>query len=150
MNTSTRVPAARAPDDAVRLRLDPHPGRTTVLDGAWWPRSTNALAELPDLVQALAGRRGEITHVLFNATEWDLPHPHRAGTGRRAVRLGWYTSQPSGLITVISDFGADRFDLLVVPPGVSQASADIAAAAAADPTDRRHTPELIAEIAHAG
>ncbi|GGN19209.1 hypothetical protein FHR83_003977 [Actinoplanes campanulatus] len=70
----------------------------------------------------------------------------RAGTGRRAVRLGWYTSQPPGVVTVISDFGADRFDLLIVPPGASQASADTAAA---DPTDRRHTPELIAEIAHA-
>ncbi|GAA2881035.1 hypothetical protein Acy02nite_20960 [Actinoplanes cyaneus] len=149
MTQSIRVPAARAPDDAVRLRLDPHPGRTTILDGAWWPRSTDAVAELPRLVEALAGQRGDITHVLLNSTDWDLPHPRRADAGTRSVRLGWYTSQPPGLITVISGFGAGRFDLLVVPPGTSQASADTVSAAAADPADKRHAPELIAQLAHA-
>ncbi|GIE90534.1 DUF5994 family protein [Actinoplanes regularis] len=149
MNQSTRVPAARAPDDAVRLRLDPHPARTNTLDGAWWPRSTNAASELPSLVETLGERRGKITHVLLNSTEWDLPHPQRAGGGRQAVRLGWYTSQPAGLITIINEFGEDRFDLLVVPPDASQASADTMSAAAADPTDKRHTPELIAEIEYA-
>jgi hypothetical protein len=75
-----------------------------------------------------------------------LPHRHRTSTGRRAVRLGRYTSQPPGAVTVISDFGAERFDLLIVPSGASQASAGTAAAATAG---GRHTPELIAEIAHA-
>jgi hypothetical protein len=144
------TPTKRAPDHAVRLRLDPHPSRTTVLDGGWWPRSTNAVAELPSLTKALAGLRGEITHVLLNAAEWDLPHPRRAAADRRAVRLGWYTSQPAGLVTVISQFGRDRFDLLVVPPDASPASADTALAAAADGTDKRHTPELLGQIEHRG
>src|SRR5689334_10073927 len=74
--TKTRAP--RAPDDAVRLRMDPVPSRTTVIDGAWWPRSTDAVAELPALVEALAGLRGRITHILMNSGEWDLPHPRRA------------------------------------------------------------------------
>jgi hypothetical protein len=146
--TSTTRPRP-APDDAVRLQLDPHPSRTTVLDGAWWPRSTNAVAELPQLVEALTGLRGEITHVLLNPAEWDLPHPRRAAAGRRAVRLGWYTSQPAGLVTIVSEFGRDRFDLLVVPPDASRASAGIALTAAADAADKRHTPELLAEIEHA-
>ncbi|GIE94902.1 DUF5994 family protein [Paractinoplanes rishiriensis] len=144
--TMTRTP--RAPDDAVRLRLDPVPSRTTVLDGAWWPRSTDVVAELPALVEALADLRGEITHVLLNAGEWDLPHPRRAASGHRTIRLGWYTSQPAGLITVMSDFGRDRFDLLVVPPDASPASADGALTAAADPIDRRRTPELLSGIDH--
>lgn len=147
--TQTTVPeAARASDDAVRLRLDPHPSRTTVLDGAWWPRSRDALAELPRLIEALAGLRGGITHVLLNAAEWDLPHPQRAARGRRAVRLGWYTSQPAGLVTIMTEFGRDRFDLLVVPPDASEAWADTALTAAADATDKRRTPELLAEIEH--
>jgi hypothetical protein len=146
MTTITRE--SRAPDDAVRLRLDPEPSRTTVLDGAWWPRSTDAVAEIPGLVKGLADRRGVITHVLLNTAEWDLPHPRRVGEGRGAIHLGWYTSQPAGLATVMTDFGRDRFDLLVVPPDASRASADVALSAAADATDRRHTPELLAQIEH--
>ncbi|WP_127500407.1 DUF5994 family protein [Actinoplanes solisilvae] len=133
-------------DDGVRLRLDPQSSRTTVLDGAWWPRSTDAVAELPALVDALAGSRGDITNVLLNTSEWDQPHPRRVGAGRGALRLGWFTSQPAGLVTLMSDFGRDRFDLLVIPPGASRKSADVGLAAAADPDDRRHTPELLAEM----
>jgi hypothetical protein len=135
-------------DDAVRLRLDPIPSRTTVLDGAWWPRSTNAVAELPGLVEALAGLRGEITHVLLNAAEWDLPHPRRAEVGGRVLRLGWYASQPAGLVTIMSEFGRDRFDLLVVPPDASGASAETALTTAADATNKRHTSDLLADIDH--
>ncbi|MEU8821576.1 DUF5994 family protein [Actinoplanes sp. NPDC048796] len=137
-----------APNDAVRLQLDPHPSRTTVLDGAWWPRSTDVVSELPRLMEALTGLRGEITHVLINSAEWDRPHPRRADAGGRAVRLGWFTSQPAGLITVMTDFGDDRFDLLVVPPDATRASADVALAAAADGADTRRSPELLTGIEH--
>jgi len=83
------------------------PSRTTVLDGAWWPRSTDPAAELPTLVNALAGRRTEISHLL-TAGEWDLPHPRKTAAGPKGVRLGRYISQPTGLITIISEFGRDR------------------------------------------
>jgi hypothetical protein len=146
MAPTTVTTTERTTDDAVRLRLDRHPSRTTVLDGAWWPRSTDAVAELPRLVEALAGLRGEITHVLLNNAEWDLPHPRRVAPGRRAVRLGWYSSQPAGLVTIMTEFGRDRFDLLVVPPDASQASADAALEAAADAADTRRAPELLAGI----
>lgn len=148
MTKTLKTRAPRAADDAVRLRMDPVPSRSTVLDGAWWPRSNDAVAELPALVEALAGLRGQITHVLMNAEEWDLPHPRRATAGGRKVRLGWFTAQPAGLITIMSDFGRDRFDLLVVPPDASQASADTALTAAADASDNRHTPEILAGIQH--
>lgn len=148
MAPTTLTTPTRASDDAVRLRLDPHPSRTTVLDGAWWPRSTDAVAELPQLVEALTGLRGEVTHVLMNSAEWDLPHPRRVTAGGRAARLGWYTSQPAGLVTVMTEFGNDRFDLLVVPPDATPASATAALAAAADAIDKRRTPELISGIEH--
>lgn len=149
MPRTITAPATGVSEDAARVRLDPHPSRTTVLDGAWWPRSGNAVAELEPLVRALAGLRGQITHVLLNADEWDLPHPPRAAGGRGAVRLCWYASQPAGLVTIMSEFGRDRFDLMVVPSATSQAAADTAMSAAADATDRRHAPELLAAIEHA-
>lgn len=135
-------------DDDVRLRLGTTGHRSAHLDGAWWPRSTDVMTELPALVRALAGIRGEISHVLLNSSEWDMPHPQRTAAGRGAARLGWYTSQPAGLITVISDFGRDRFDLLVVPPDASRESAESASAAAADMSDVRQIPELLAQIVH--
>lgn len=132
--------------EAARVRLDPHPSQTTLLDGAWWPGSTDVITELPALVEILAQSRGTITHVLLNPAEWDLPHPARAAAGRSAIRLGWYTSQPAGLVTIMSDFGRDRFDLLVVPPDASRRSAETALTAAADEHDTHHAPELLARI----
>ncbi|MBW6439547.1 hypothetical protein KZ829_38055 [Actinoplanes hulinensis] len=147
--TRTVEPAnVSTPETAVRLRLDQHPSRSTVLDGAWWPRSTDLAAELPALVSALGGLRGQITHVLLNVTEWDLPHHRRAAMDSRPVRLGWHTAQPAGLLTVITEFGRDRFDLLVVPPEASRESAGDALSAASDGTDTRHAPELLAGIAY--
>jgi hypothetical protein len=136
--------------DSARLRLADPPSRATVLDGAWWPRSSDLATELPALVEALSALRGAITHVLLNPAEWDLPRPSRAAGGRSAARLGWYTSQPAGLITIINNFGKDRFDLLVIPPDASPASADTASTAAADADDKRHTPELLAMVERAG
>ena len=40
--------------------------------------------------------------------------------------------------------------LLVVPPDASRASADTALNAATDAADKRHAPELLAEIEHTG
>lgn len=131
-----------------RVRLDPEPSRETVLDGGWWPRSTDLMVELPQLIAALSGR-GEITHALLNSADWDLPHERRLSAGRKGVRLGFYSAQPAGLITLMSDFGRDRFDLVVVPPATDSAAADAAMKAAADATDDRRAPALLAEISTA-
>ncbi len=127
---------------AARVRLDPQPSRETVLDGGWWPHSTDLMAELPLLIAALPGR-GEITHALVNSADWDLPHERRLSAGRKGVRLGFYSAQPAGLVTLMSDFGRDRFDLVVVPPSTSAADANTAMKAAADPTDDRRAPALL-------
>jgi hypothetical protein len=129
----------------VRVRLDPKPSRETVLDGGWWPHSTDLMVELPLLVAALSGR-GEITHALLNSADWDLPHERRLSAGRKGIRLGFYSSQPAGLITLMSDFGRDRFDLLVVPPSTDAAAANTAMEAAADAEDDRRAPALLADM----
>jgi hypothetical protein len=129
----------------VRVQLDPQPSRETVLDGGWWPHSTDLMAELPQLIAALSGR-GEITHALLNSADWDLPHERRLSAGRKGIRLGFYSSQPAGLITLMSDFGRDRFDLVVVPPSTSAAAAKSAMRSAADAKDGRRAPELLAGL----
>jgi hypothetical protein len=140
------VIANKPPQAALRLKLDGGPARKAALDGAWWPRTTDAEAELPSLLEALGGLRGEITHVLLGATEWDLPHPRRLAPGRTAARLGWYTSQPAGLVTVMTEFGHDRFDLLVVPPDTAPDEAGAVMSAAADSDDNRRGSELLTGI----
>lgn len=129
-----------------RVQLDPEPSRETILDGGWWPRSTDLMVELPQLIAALAGR-GEITHALVHSADWDLPHERRLSAGRKGVRLGFYSAQPAGLITLMSDFGRDRFDLVVVPPSTAAADANSAMKAAADAGDDRRAPALLAAIA---
>jgi hypothetical protein len=138
--TKTRATPAKT----VRLRLDASPTRGTLLDGGWWPRSTDAAAELPALVDALAGARGDVTSLLLHGDDWDLPHPRRLVARGRRVRVGWFTAQPAGLVTVVCDAGRDRFDLFVVPPAATAASAEAGMTAAADADNERHAQDLLA------
>ena len=144
------VTANKPAPATVRLRLDESPTRKATLDGAWWPRTTDAMAELPALLDALGDRRGQITHVLLGTTEWDTPHPRRLASGPAAVRLGWYTAQPPGLLTVVTEFGKDRFDLLVVPPDATPDTAGTAMSAAADAGDGSRAPKLLDGIRRTG
>jgi hypothetical protein len=144
--TATTERPDRTTSDTLRLELDPGPSRSAVLDGGWWPRSRDLVAELPGLVHELAATRGTITHAMMNADDWDGPHPRRLPDAGGHVRLGWYTSQPSGLLTLICEVGRDRFDLLVVPVPATAASAAAAMTAAADPGDTRSAPELAAGV----
>ncbi|MEV8505029.1 DUF5994 family protein [Actinoplanes sp. NPDC051475] len=72
-------------------------------------------------------------------TRRDLPHPCRLIVDGRAVRLGWYTSQPAGLLAVICDFDRDRIHLLVVPARATAVCAATAMTAAATADNRQRT-----------
>jgi hypothetical protein len=144
----TKTASTAASAETVRLRLDSNPSRGTLLDGGWWPHSTNAAAELPALMDALAGRRGDVTAVMLHRDSWDLPHPRRMVAGGRRIRLGWFASQPVGLLTAICDTGRDRFDLLVVPPDTTPSSAKAAMTAAADGANKSHAPDLLTAAEH--
>jgi hypothetical protein len=136
-------PSVKSPP---RLRLEQTSARTSLLDGGWWPQSSDAGVELPALIATLDHFRGPISHVLLNTTQWSLPHPRQIAAAGRTVRLGWYTSQPAGLLTLICDFDRGRIDLLVVPAQATAACAATAMTAAATPGNRQHTPALLADI----
>jgi hypothetical protein len=88
--------------------------------------------------------------MILGVSEWDMPHPRRLSPGRTAARLGWYSAQPSGLLTIMTEFGDDRFDLLVVPPDATPDAAAAAMSAAADAHDERRAAALLDAAQRAG
>jgi hypothetical protein len=139
---------SRSPPSAPRLLMRPPrpPGSArTLLDGGWWPRTADAVAELPGLILALDHRHGPITRVMLRRADWGS-HPRRLpiddGAAGRVLRLGWFDSMPAGLLTATCADGR-RIDLLTVPSHTSEPAAWAAMEHAADPGNRMHTPELV-------
>ncbi|MEH0981456.1 DUF5994 family protein [Micromonospora sp. CPCC 205556] len=143
MSISTR-PATTVPapaPSAPRLVLSlPHD--RAVLDGGWWPRSWDPATELPGLVLALSERHGRIRHLMLNIHTWDSP-VRRLTVGPDVVRIGWFDTLDPALL--VATTGRDvQVDLLVVPPATSGAAAEWAMATAADPTNVRRAPDILA------
>jgi hypothetical protein len=128
-----------------RLRLEPSGSRRTLLDGGWWPRSTDPVAELPGLVLAIDALRGPVIRLVLSAGGWD-EHPRRLGVAGRVLRLGYFTSQPTSLLTALCDNG-DRVDLLVIPPGADTGTADAAMLLAATTSNVVHADHILCAAA---
>ena len=151
-STSTNQSSPPVP----RLLLGPARSPGTQLDGGWWPRSADPAAELPGLVLALQGHgppgdHGPITHILLRVSDWDS-RPRRLRiegleglTDTRVVRLSWFDTLPTGLLTVISADG-HRIDLLTVPPYTEENVAWAAMGQAAQAGNRIPTPDILASI----
>ncbi|SCE95509.1 hypothetical protein GA0074695_2435 [Micromonospora viridifaciens] len=146
MTPSTNALAPPSPPSTPRLRIEPTRAARTLLDGGWWPRSTNPLAELPGLVLAIDLLHGPIVRLLLNTETWD-GNPRRLTIGGRVLRLGYFTSQPASLLTAIC-LNEARVDLLVVPPDTPADLAEAAMARAATAGNIVHTPQLLTAAAH--
>jgi hypothetical protein len=122
----------------VRLALKPAGATTGYVDGGWWPRSGRLEAELPELLDTLRERLGQVESVSYHLGDWSSP-PRRVTQGGVSVRLAGYHVQAKGTIDVIAR--DKRLTLLVVGPAVSERAANNALDAAADPanTDRAAT-----------
>jgi Family of unknown function (DUF5994) len=118
------------PEHTPRLRLKPKAPRSGYVEGAWWPRSDDLAAELPDLLAVLSVRLGRIDRVMYNLNEWAKASAKLA-TGGRRVRLDGYQRQPTNTVEVLG-LNRNRIALLVVPPNADpdQAHATLMAAAA--------------------
>ena len=86
------------------------------VDGAWWPRTADLAAELPDLLAALTGRLGLAERVTYHLTAWDPPGRRLVVDGR-VVRPEGFRSQHPDTLSVIGAGGWRRLTLLTVPPG---------------------------------
>ncbi|WP_159401076.1 DUF5994 family protein [Streptomyces sp. NRRL B-24484] len=120
-----------------RLALEPTMSREGVFDGAWWPRSDNVLAELPDLITALGAHLGRIVRVGLDISAWNGV-PGSVTVNGLAIRINWFTGSDA-TISVTRGF-QDHFLLLVVPPGSLPAMATSAMARAS--ATGNHTPAV--------
>jgi hypothetical protein len=119
------------------------------IDGAWWPRSTDLMTELPPLLQALTKRLGRIRGVLLNQQEWAATPVNWTPEGNHRVRIGWYGQQEAHMAVVIGD-SAKRVDLLVIPPGTDTASAAAAIALASAVGNALSGPDALRAALAAG
>ncbi|GAA2479496.1 DUF5994 family protein [Winogradskya humida] len=98
-----------------RIRLEPVPYHHMMLDGRWWPRSTDPSAELAALVAAVGAAHGPVARLLLSAAGWSR-RPHHIPAADRTVDLAYFSDQPPSLATVICTDG-NRLTLLVTPAG---------------------------------
>ena len=137
IEAATRTHHAATP----RLRMEPTGSRRPLLDGGWWPRSTDPLAELPGLVLAIETLRGPVTRLLLSASGWDRL-PQRLQVADRVVQLSYFSSQPASLLTALCESG-DRVDLLLVAPDTGPGTAQTAIGTAATTGDVFHTLHVL-------
>src|SRR5690349_10875019 len=95
------------------------------VDAAWWPRSRDLEAELPGLLDVLWTAARDVDRVSYPIDSW-LPVPRRLTIEGRRVRLGGFVHQDPSMISLRDAWGAERIDILVIPP---DAEPDLAAAA---------------------
>jgi hypothetical protein len=144
LTTAQRATIAPTPPSMPRLFLAPVRAGQAVLDGGWWPRSWDPVAELPGLVLALSARYGTIRQLMLNNLTWDSCFT-RLAAGAGTVRIGWYASLDPAVL-IATTYGGDQIDLLVVPPRTAAGAAKRAMTVAADPAGLLRAPDILAAI----
>ncbi|MER5435161.1 DUF5994 family protein [Streptomyces sp. NPDC002588] len=129
MTTALQPPPPSVP--VLRLSLAPHGTMPRPIDGAWWPRSYDLLAELPRLLAGLPPDWGHITSVTVNGSTWSST-PGRMLVCNQVVRLRRTAAVSAPHTVVLLAPGQGRWDLLVVPPDTTEQAARPLMAAAAD------------------
>src|SRR6476619_1064734 len=95
---ATRATRAGAESpDRISVRKSILPG--TVVDGAWWPRSSDLTVELPRLVRNLWGDKATDVRVAYHLGTWDAA-PRKIFIGKRMIRLGGFVHQDPLVISL--------------------------------------------------
>jgi hypothetical protein len=131
-----------SPPSQPRLLLAPARASQSILDGGWWPRSSDPVVEVPGLVLALSDRCGPIRQVMLNSGAWDSRF-RRIVVAGRIVRMGWFTTLDPALAIATTERG-NQVDVLVVPPATPETAARSAMAQAADPANTMRAPDVLA------
>ena len=99
----------------VRVRLRDGAAADVAFDGAWWPRSRDLGAELPELIAALHTLGVRVERFTYPAEAWEHQVQRKVVVSGRTVRTGAFRSMDQQLVSLTVD-GDRRLDLLVVPP----------------------------------
>ncbi|MDT0571912.1 DUF5994 family protein [Streptomyces sp. DSM 3412] len=129
-----------------RLSLAPVGPAPALLDGAWWPRTRDLVAELPSLMAVLDPLWGRITRVTVNPTHWPVVPRHVPVAGH-VVKVGWFLSEQDPHELLLLSYRTGRWNLLVVPPQTPAGSAAWLMAAASDPLGTSSASRLMEEAA---
>lgn len=137
---------ASAPSSPLRLSLAPAGSAPALLDGAWWPRCRDLGAELPSLTAVLDPLWGRITRVTVNPTHWPVV-PRKVPVAGHVVKVGWFLHEQDPHEVLLLSYHMGRWNLLVVPPRTTPASAAWLMAAASDPLRTSTASQLMEEAA---
>lgn len=107
-NHDPAAPSATEP----RLQLEATRSGHRILDGRWWPRSTDPVAEFPGLVHALDTCESQAVRLLLSAAGWSR-RPHHIEVNGRKVTLGYFSDQPISILTASQSDGGSK-DLLII------------------------------------
>ncbi|MFI7643971.1 DUF5994 family protein [Nonomuraea sp. NPDC049400] len=120
---SPASPAIPRVDSALRLSLHPVLDRRAVVDGAWWPYSRDAAAELPGLIAAVDQRLGRTTLLVGVSRDAWQRIPRRIPARGRQVRIGGFRHADPHVV-VLFFATAEPVALLVIPPSTAACSAE--------------------------
>lgn len=140
-----RIDAARASrleKAKLRLRLKPSHRACGFVQGAWWPRSSRLVDELPALLTALVPRFGTVDRLRYHQPNWSLVS--QTVKHRRADVLLEVGPELQNTVTLFGKrFG--QLTLLVVPVHTDAYAAHTAMATAAKAGDAS-TPERLLSL----
>lgn len=152
MSTSLETTPRGAPTGShpVRLRLTEQSGDDR-LDGGWWPRSRDPVAELSALLGHLPASTDPATRLVHAALTWeDWDHPGVLGgpgteaTLEAGVRVGWTPEERHVVVLTFAD--ATSLRLLVVPPDFTRGQGAEALLAAATAGNEHSAADLLDEV----
>lgn len=103
------------PRREVRLRIKANASARGRVDGAWWPRSADPVAEFPGLVLAMSSWVGPVSRVDYNPDDWTETERDLTVEGWSVTLVGDHTLDAHTV--VVTGPNQHRMSLLVVPPG---------------------------------
>ncbi len=121
-----------------RLQLKPYRAVSEHLDGAWWPRSSNLVGELPDLVASVSDRLGQVVMVGYRRNGWEETPPLVQIAGHTIELLGFTSDEPASVILIGED--GRHVTLQVIRPDASEEVARQALEQAQVPADTDVAP----------
>lgn len=126
----------------VRLRVKPSAAARGRVDGAWWPRSHDPVAEFPGLVLATSSWVGPVRQVIYHLDDWNTTRQELTVEGWRVCLVGSLAFAANTV--VVTGSNQDRMTLLVVPPGTPGGVARAVLRSAARPDTVAGAEEILA------